>query len=868
MGEVYRARDTRLDRTVAIKVLPSDHTWDEALRQRLEREAKAVSSLNHPNICTLHDIGRAEEVDFLVMEFIEGETLADRLEKGSFPAEEMIRYGIQIAGALEKAHRGGVVHRDLKPGNIMLTSSGVKLLDFGLAKMASQDPGQVVAGLSGMATAHSDKPLTEQGTILGTFQYMAPEQLEGKEADARTDIFAFGAVLYEMATGKKAFEGESQASLIGAIMNSDPKPISDLQPLSPPAFENLVKACLAKKPDDRLQTAHDIKLQLRWIAEGGSQMGVPAPVATRRRHRERIAWATAAVLAIAVSVVAIPRLVNPPARPSPVRLAMLPPENTILNSNEANMAVSPDGKMVAFVAADSTGTERLWVRALQTKSARALPGTATPSLPFWSPDSRFVAFFNPGNLLRIDVAGGEPQVLCDAPGGRGGAWNDDGVILFAASSSGPLSRVPASGGEAVVVTRVDSSRGEVAHRFPCFLPDGNHFLYVVLPGEGGLYETRVGSLDSDETKPVIRADGAAVYAEPGYLLLSRQQSLEAVHFDSGRLEMIGNPIAIGESQSGQAQYTGAFPASVSKNGVLVHPVGFLRNTRLEWFDRAGKRTSTVSLPPANYRALSVSPDGRRLAIERWLSSVNSEIWTVDLARSVPTRLTFEGVYNYTPVWSPDGKYVAFTSDREGQENIYLRLATGSGEARKLSTPEALFQVPNDWTPDGRYLVYEALDPVTGWDIWLLDTSKEGEAIPFLKTRFHEWDAYVSPNGKWIAYRSSETGSFELFVESFPEPGNKYRVSTNGALPFITWNETGTELIFLGGDGTSLMSVDVRTGATFEAGISELLFRVPRGSYGISPSPDRRHFLVSVPVAEGASSVLSVVLNWTAALEDR
>jgi Tol biopolymer transport system component len=674
-------------------------------------------------------------------------------------------------------------------------------------------------------------------------------------------------VIYEMATGQKAFEGESQASLIGAIMNSDPKAIAELQPMSPPALENLVKACLAKNPEDRLQTAHDIKLQLRWIAEGGSQVGVPAPVASRRRIREAVAWAMAGLLAIVVAAVALPRLLSPTADPEPVRLAMLPPENTLLDSNEANMAVSPDGSMVAFLAADTTGTPWLWIRPLQSQSARALPGTSQPTLPFWSPDSRFVGFFSGGLLKRIDVTGGEPQIICEAPGGRGGTWNEDGVIVFAPYSSGPICRVPASGGEPVAVTRIDSSQGDVGHRFPSFLPDGRHFLYVVLPGDEGLYETRVASIDSDESSPVISASTAAVYAEPGYLLVSRQQSIEAIPFDAGKREITGDPLATGETQSGQAQYTGAAAASASRNGVLVHPVGFIRNTRLGWFDRAGRQISTVSLPPGNYQSVRVSPDGRRVAVELWDSSVSSEIWTVDLARSVPNKLTFESGYNYVPVWSPDGRRIAFTSDRAGAENIYVKRSSGSGEAEKLPTHKTLFQSACDWTWDGRYIIYQALSPGTGWDLWILDLSKEGEAIPFLTTESNEWNATVSPDGKWVTYRSDETGSYELFVESFPTPGNKYRVSTDGAFPLSAWDRSGREIIFVSGDGITVMSVEVKTGEVFEAGIPHVLFRKPRGGNWISASPDRQRFLVTVPVAEGASSVLSVVLNWTAALED-
>ncbi|HEY3123617.1 MAG TPA: protein kinase, partial [Thermoanaerobaculia bacterium] len=512
MGEVYRARDTRLERTVALKVLPSHLSSSPESRQRFEREAKTISQLSHPHICALYDVGREGETEYLVMELLEGETLSDRLGKGSLPLEQTLRFGIEIADALDKAHRQGIVHRDLKPANVMLTKSGVKLLDFGLAKAMA--PAAPAGSLTALPTQQG---LTQEGTILGTFQHMAPEQLEGKEADARTDIFAFGTVLYEMATGRKAFSGASQASLISAIMQNDPQPISTIHPMTPPALDRVVRICLAKDPEDRWQSAHDVAGELKWIAEG-SQAGVPAPVVVRRKNRERLAWGmTAVTLLVAVAAVAaaIRYAHQAVVLSRPMRSSIVLPEKTALRA----VALSPDGTRLVFVAREASGENRLWVRPLDSLSAQPLPGTENPSFPFWSPDSRFIGFFADGKLKRIDASGGPPQVLCDAPVGRGGSWNQDGVILFALVSS-PLFRVSAAGGPATPATRLDPARGEDGHRWPFFLPDGRHFLYTVTNfgsrGETEKMGIYAGSLDSKDETLLLRANSSVAYASPGY----------------------------------------------------------------------------------------------------------------------------------------------------------------------------------------------------------------------------------------------------------------------------------------------------------------------------------------------------------------
>src|SRR5512141_1830756 len=470
MGEVYRARDTRLERTVAVKVLPEHLTSNEDLRQRFEREAKTISQLSHPHICALYDVGREGDRDYLVMEYLEGETLAARLDKGGLPAEQLLRYGIEIADALDKAHRQGIVHRDLKPGNVMLTKSGVKLLDFGLAKFQATARGESLSGASRLATQASS-PLTERGTVLGTFQYMAPEQLEGGEADARSDIFAFGAVLYEMATGKKAFEGKSQASLIGSILKDSPPPASSIAPMTPPALDRLIATCLSKDPEDRLQTAHDVKLQLQWVGEGGSQAGLPAPVAARRKNREKLAWTLAAAAALAALVFAVGFLRRAPREATPIFAAIPPPEKTFVES----IALSPDGRTLAFTAGKAGAQPGLWIRTLGSPAARPVAGAEEASFPFWSPDSRFIGYFTQGSLKKIDPSGGPSLTVCDAARGVGGTWNRDGTIVFAPTPTSPLFRVPASGGKPQPVTQLGASLHVTALRFLVLLSDGRHF---------------------------------------------------------------------------------------------------------------------------------------------------------------------------------------------------------------------------------------------------------------------------------------------------------------------------------------------------------------------------------------------------------
>ena len=599
MGEVYRARDTRLGREVAIKVLPQHLSSNAEVRTRFEREAKTVSSLNHPHICTLFDVGRQGDTDYLVMELIEGETLASRLLKGALPTPDTLRIGTEIADALDRAHRAGVVHRDLKPGNVMLTKSGAKLMDFGLARASGlANSSSSIGGLTQSPTvAH---PLTAEGTLVGTFQYMSPEQLEGKEADARSDLWAMGCVLYEMATGKRAFEGKSQASLITSIMGSQPAPISQVAPMTPPALDRLVSACLAKDPADRIQSAHDVKLQLAWIAEGGSQAGVPKPVGERRRSRARTAWLIAA-MALAVAAASAVFAMRPRPTAPAVHAYLQPPKGVLFSSSTDSplpLAISRDGSTIAFCARDGEGPDLLWVRSLGSDDARSIPGTEGAQGPFFSPDGRSLGFFTSNDLKRVDVAGGPVITLVRGIDQRGGTWNSDGVILFTGDSYGPVSRIAADGGAVTVASTLDSTRSETTHRYPSFLPDGRHFLYLARRAGAGAGENPtifVGELGSDTRKAVMEVASNVAYASE-HLIYIRGGVLVAQRFDTGSLTVEGPAVPIVDNARMDTRFSrGVF--AVSENGVLICMTGRDQTrTQLRWLDRAGKVLADVGEP--------------------------------------------------------------------------------------------------------------------------------------------------------------------------------------------------------------------------------------------------------------------------------
>ncbi len=872
MGEVYKARDTRLERTVAVKVLPPHVADRPEFRQRFEREARAIAALNHPHICTLHDIGEQDGIHFLVMEHLEGETVAARLGRGPLPVDQVLAYAIEIADALAQAHRQGVFHRDLKPGNIMLTEAGTKLLDFGLAKLRGPEAAPVVA-LSALPTEADG--LTLKGSILGTIQYMAPEQLEGKETDGRADLFSFGAVIYEMVTGRKAFAGTSHASVIGAILHTDPAPLASLQPMTPPALERLVKACLAKRADQRRQTAQDVLLDLKWMSEASAPVPQPVPAAAPPEPARRpLAWiAATAVLAVSLATLGVFQFLQKPPETRPFKLSVLPPDN----ANFSFLTLSPDGRRLAFVAAGSSGRTLLWVRPLDSLAGQALAGTDGATLPFWSPDSRFLGFFADGKLKKIEVSGGPPQALCPVNNGRGGAWSRDGVIVFTPSNSAPLLQVAAAGGEPKPLTTLDRTRQESTHRHPYFLPDGRHFMYMTRSGQPENRGVFLGSLedkpDSTTRRRLLGDDSNAVYAPPqddgsGHLLFRRGGVLMAQPFDAQELRLAGDPFPVADKVEGGAYFRGAF--AVSDTGMLVYDTRetAAEERRLVWFDRQGKQIAAVG-EPGLYLHPWLSPDEKRVAAETLEAQQGTpDLWLLDLAREVPTRFTFDPGVDAYPVWSPDGSRIVWGSGRDGAFNLYQKLASGAGQEEPLlKTDDA--KRPTDWSLDGRFLAYSQSDPKSKWDLWVLPLSGDRKPAVFLQTPFDEEQGHFSPDGRWIAYASNESSVQQVYVQPFPATGAKFQVSKNGG-QYPKWRRDGRELFFLAPD-RKLMAIDVRAtgGASFEVGNPKALFqtRIEGAATRYTVTRDGQRFLVpTATVDQAASTPATVVINWAAGVK--
>ena len=868
MGEVWRGKDTRLGRDVAIKILPAGFAQNEQFRARFEREAKTISSLNHPSICTLFDVGHENDTHYLVMELIEGESLADWLAKGPLPADQVIRYGAQVADALARAHSQGIIHRDLKPGNVMLTKTGAKLLDFGLARSGAE--GAAVQGLTEMPT--QAKPLTQEGTILGTFQYMAPEQLEGAEADARTDIFALGALLYEMATGKRAFEGSSRTSLIAAIVTSHPTPISQVTPMTPPALDHVVKKCLEKDPDDRWQSARDVAGELRWISEAGSQAGVAAPITIRRKNRERIAWTAAAigfVLAGSLLVLALRERSKPPLV---IQSSIIAPENSAFRLNQTNAAsltISPDGKLITFLARCEDGKDRLWIRPVDSDKATPLTATEDASNPFWSPDSHFIAFFAGGFLQKIDVRGGPPLNLCEIGlNPRRGSWNRDDVIIFSPTSLAPVHRISAAGGASTAVTKLDVAKNETTHRWATFLPDGRHFFYLagthVAGSRSQANAVYIGDLEGDPPELFLQARSNVEYAE-GRVLYVRDNVLVTQAFDPGKRKAVGDPVPVADGvQYESAFFQGVF--SASQNGMLVYRKGGgdAQDVTLEWIDRSGKVLATIGQPGA-YADASLSPDGKRLAVTIEDRAAGSQdVWIVDLARGIPSRLTFGAGNERSPVWSPDGKQIAFAQLNKGIFDIYTKQSSGEG-TEQLVASSAVHKFATDWSPDGKTLHLTTFDPKVslGQDLFTVSMTGEHKDQPLLSTQFNERAAAVSQDGRWLLYTSNESGREQIYVAPYPGPGGKWQVSTEGA-DGAQWGAGDREIIYQTADG-AMMAVDVKLGAgSVETSNPRLLFKdasVP--FYRFDRSSGR--FLVFKAPDDVQSTPITIVSNWTAKL---
>jgi serine/threonine protein kinase len=857
MGEVYRAKDTRLDRTVAVKILPSHLSDNTEARQRFDREARAISSLNHPNICTLHDVGHQDGVDFLVMEFLEGETLADRLSKGPLPIELMLKYGIEICEGLERAHKSGVVHRDLKPGNVMLTKTGAKLMDFGLAKAIPA--GAVPA--SSLTMTIADQPLTARGTIVGTFQYMSPEQTEGKEADARSDIFALGAVLYEMITGKRAFSGKSQASMVAAILASEPTPISMAQPMTPPALAQVVKSCLAKDPEERFQTVHDLKLQLKWIAEASSsQLGAPAQVRARRVLQKRtllIAAVAGWILAAAALAILLSSRSQLEEARRPMTSSWLPPSDIEFPTvHEGAPALSPDGSKLAFLTGDRPET-KLWIREVTTGTVRQMEAVMQPSFPFWSPDGKYIGFFSAGKLKKVALAGGPVQILCDAPEGRGASWNARGVIIFTPNIADPLFKVPAGGGPPEKITE---PKPGWTHRNPYFLPDGDHFLFIARDPGGSIGALYGASLSGEKPRQILERASNVQYSD-GYLLYLREAVLVAQRFDPKSLKFSGDPAPVTEKLDyWNPRDLAAFTAA---HGTLVFRHASLQKTQPMWVDRAGKELGRFG-EPGLYSSPQPSAEGSLVGLVRANPDTGrGDVWMVDTRRNTVSRSTFAEGDEVRYAFSPDAKKIAVSTLSGGTSGgLWIQPASGSGDQEKLKAPLGNASVTS-WSPNGRYLFFSVQNNATGDDVYYIDLNGDRKSTPFLHSPANEGAAILSPNGKWLAYASDESGRFEVYVTAFPGPGGKWQVSSGGGFS-LGWSEDGKQLYYAGSG--KLMSAAIQNLETFEFGASTALPIHVNDFADLGPPAPGERFPALKALGGGQSQPQEVISNWTGTLK--
>lgn len=865
MGEVYKARDTRLGRTVAIKTLSASISTDSRSKERLEQEARAISNLNHPHICVLHDVGEQDGMNFLVMEYLDGRPI-----QGPLPVNLALKYAIQIADALDTAHSAGIIHRDLKPGNILLAKNEVKLLDFGLAKLRLSP---VVVG-----TSTATLPLTAENVLVGTPRYMAPEQLERKEADARSDIFAFGCVLYEMLTGRPAFNGNSTASVIAAVLRAEPEPLARLQPGTPTAVARIVERCLAKDPEERWQTVRDLRAELQWVHQQPA-----AATVIRTTSRTRLLWTAplgALLLAGGAGWLAA-RYVNAESEPAAMRFVAPPPPGTTYDSQRASVrapqvALSPDGRYLAFVATKSPQFPMLWIRRLDDATAKALPGTEDASAPFWSPDSRSIGFFARGKLLRIDKGGGPIQRLADVTDHRGATWAASDVIVYAPTSGG-LFQVSAKGGEARAITQLNAKEGEGTHRWPCFLPDGKHVLFQV---RGATEESRaihVASLDGTVRKKLVRANSGAIYAQ-GHLLYVDGATLVAQPFDPKTLEVTGEKKPLAEP-AGMTS-TGYPSVTVSTNNVLVYGEQINELGRLTWHNRSGAQSGTVA-EIADYLDFRLSPDVSKVVFARLDSKINQQdIWIAD-TRGATWRFTADEMTDASAQWSPDGETIYFRSTRRGVSDVFRKPSSGGPEEvildRTHHQPEPSMRsgalITTDCTRDGKFLVFTTSSATKGFDIWALPLDG-GKPIPQIEAEFNEMHGNVSPDGRWLAYTTDESGSHQVNVRPFPvvaATASQWPVSTHGGSE-PRWKRDGTELYYMN-DEQQIMVVPVTAGARFNAGIPRVLFAT-KAPKNVSPyrsrydvSPDGQRFLVfNLESSDAAAASLPILIHWQKFLE--
>ena len=866
MGEVYRARDSKLNRDVALKILPAMFTDDAERMARFRREAQVLASLNHPNIGSIYGLEESNNLRVLVLELVEGPTLADRITEGAIPLEEALVIARQIAEALAYAHEKGVTHRDLKPANIKITPEGnVKVLDFGLAKVL-QGPNNLDSDPSQSPTCGN--PTSLEGMILGTAAYMSPEQARGKPVDKRADIWAFGVVLYELLTGGHLFQRETVSDTLAAVLKEEP----DWTRI-PLTVRPLLRHCLEKDPRRRLRDIGDMHLLLETTS---------VPVQT---HRPWLAWGVVAVFLVAFAALALIHFRERPLVSAPVQF-QISPSGSLLH---VAFALSPDGRHLAYSATDTDGIARLWIRDLDSLKVRVLSNSYPVVKPrgvvppfFWSPDSRFIGFQSGGKLAKIEISGGPAQTLCDVQGTVvGGSWNRDGVIVFAdvfADNKRGLMQVSAAGGVASPLTTLDPSRKEGVHVFPSFLPDGRHFLYLrasSIPENSGVY---VGSLNTkpeeQDSRRLLATTSGPVYvhssnSDSGQVLFLRQGTLMAQPFDVHRLEPSGEAVPVAEQVGSYLDY-GFF--SASDNGVLVYTSGARQTYQLTWLDRQGKLLGAVA-EPGVYTSMALSPDGRVVAVSRTNpeNTPNWDVWLLDIGRETSTRLTYEQVRATFPVWSADGSGIIFASVRGGEVNLYLKLASGAGDERLLLKSPDGAKSATSWSRDGRFLLYTVDNPETKSDLWVLPLQGDRKPIPFLRTEFNESSGQFSPDGHWVGYTSDESGRDEIYVRDFSsgaaqgswDAAGRWLISKGGGTD-PRWRADGKELFYVASDG-KLMSVDISAKPLFEAGAPRPLFQLPPDFIGGDVTADGKRFLVGVPVGQTASVPFTVVLNWQTTL---
>jgi eukaryotic-like serine/threonine-protein kinase len=863
MGEVYRARDTKLNRDVALKVLPNVFTADAERVARFKREAQLLALLNHPNIAAIYgfeesSLGVGTDLDALVLELVEGPTLADQIAQGPIAVDEALPIARQIAEALESAHEQGIVHRDLKPANIKLRDDGaIKVLDFGLAKLAEPTAGSgTPVSLSQSPTITSPALATRGGSILGTAAYMSPEQARGQPVDRRCDVWAFGCVLYEMLTGRRAFEGDSVGEVIGAIFKSEPE-WGRLPAETPDGIRRLLRRCLQKDRKRRLQSVGDARLEIDEAKAEPAARPIGA-ISVSRRH-SWLPWIVVAALApLALAQALWPR--RTPAAPArEVRFEVATPTTT----DPISLAVSPDGSKIVFVAM-SDGRPRLWLRSLDAVSARPLAGTDDGFNPFWSPDSRSVAFFASGRLNRIDLDTGLVSPLATAPNPLGGTWSGN-TILFAPNYSGPLFKMAATGGDLVPATRIEAR--QASHSAPRFLPDGRRFLYFVTGSEEAR-SVYVGDIAGEPATRLVNADAPAAYTSD-HVLFIRQGTLFAQPFDSASLELRGSPIAVAEQLLIDGVSSLA-ALSASPSGAIVYRSGPPGERQLMWFDRSGREIGKVGDSDRAVPSLSMSADGRRLCVSRGVNG-NPDIWMLDLTRGVLSRLTFDPATEPVAVWSPDGNRVALNSNRTGVYDLYMKSVTDTEpESLLLATPQN--KAPVDWSPDGRFLLFRSPGKTTGFDLWALRMDGDRKPFPVVQTDFEERDGQFSPDGKWVAYQSNESGRMEIYVQPF-SGGRRELISAGGGAQ-VRWRHDGKELFYIALDGR-LMAVPIRLNpGSIEAGVPVPLFTTNVGGavqagnlqqYAVAP--DGQRFLMSA-ITDVRTPAVTVILNWKPTVKER